>query len=566
MAEGTGQFQGRKILDECPREAIIEAAKSYPELMVNIRRRDAQNRYASCGPHRSFVTLELLSISDFIRQHFGGGRFQIDTYYALDRTTVPVPAWNEIIEGPPKATPVSTAASVPQGVAPAGVPATYFLGGHDNSMPSDQVAMDALQHTRAELAEARSIRERERAEAAERERKRDEEMLALRREMLEQQRLASERQAKAEIDNLKQLIADMRNQPVAAAPKRDILDYVPMITALVPVLTAFISASKDQAARLAEAQTASMTATVNALAKPDNSKPSQSPWALLIPALPAIMPFFMKLMEERSPSKIAELVGTMGESNMTMLSLVGQLVQQAMGSQPDNPWMPIIQQAIENMTSVAQTMATTASGKPVGTTPAPQAPQTQVVPSNEQRERELAMLKQMTPEQLTQLIQQQPNTPKDFLTPAWQQIFLDLHRNTAVGVVAENLANLLQSLDDQKALPVIFNGLFNEGTDAAEILWRFMGQLPVAFLNNAYAQEVCRVCGAFFVEETPAHQAEVVDAAADADEDDDDDDDDEEVKTPVPAAQTASSKPNGAAPKTTVVVPIQTPGGSVFSR
>ena len=579
MSEGqaaNANFTNKKVLDECPRELIIEAAKSYAEVMVNIRRRQPTYQYGSCGPHRLFQTLDLLSIDDFIRDNFGGGRFQIDTYYPQDRSVIPVPSWHAFLEGPPKAggvksttLPGTLAANgfpAPQGLMPPGAPAAFFMhSGQEGSMPSDQVAMDALQHTRQELMEARTLREKERAEAAERERKRDEEMLALRKEMLEERRREAEERAKADVARLERLITEMRAAP-PPAPKRDILDYVPMVTALVPVFTAFISASRDQAARMAEAQTASMTATVNALAKPDNSKPGQSPWALLIPALPAVMPFFMKLMEERSPSKIAELVGTMGESNMTMLSLVGQLVQQAMGSQPDNPWMPVIQQAIENMTSVAQTMATTAGGKPAHAAAAPRAPQTQVVPSAEQQQRELQMMRQMTPEQLTKLVQEQPNVPKDYLTPQWTVIFLDLHRGTDAKVVAENLANLLQSLEDQHTLPVLFTGLFDEGTNAAEILWRFMSQLPVAVLNNAYAQDVCRICGGFFVEAESEHVAEVVEDEGD-DDGDDGDDDQKTVVTPAPAKETQQAKgSNGVHKSQQPAMAIPTPGGSVFSR
>lgn len=345
---------------EIPREEIIEAAKSYNEVSLRIKRNDTRGRWATITASIIMPTIDLLTIDDWLLQHAGGGSYRIETTMPEDPARTVVKPFMVPLEGPQRSfmSPPRNgepAHPPPVGAAPYHAPSTGPSLDHRyaqqpgvrdfQARTPDQIATQGWEQSRGEMLEERRGRTRERQQAEERD-------AALRKELTDLHATIAKQSADNDLRSLEMKIEAMNNN--RAKP----IEWAPILVGLAPMVTALIEAGgnrQNAAATVAAAREGQSTDLVKAMIASSEGKSGGI--EQLVALVPVIMPLVQSMMDQKDPSKLADLFASMSDSVMSQASMSAQIYQQlndGQGAEP--PWMPIVTALTESAEKIAQGM------------------------------------------------------------------------------------------------------------------------------------------------------------------------------------------------------------------
>jgi hypothetical protein len=211
--------------------------------------------------------------------------------------------------------------------------------------------------------------------------------------------------------------------------------------------------------------------------------------------LETFMPLVLQAMDEKSPSKQADLLATMSENNMAMLSLVTSALREMMPEQNDDPLTSILFKAMEGVEQIAQAAGN--RGEAPTRQMTGETPPNARTPPNAGR-----VTPQSTPQEIAQAIYD--TAPPEFQQPHWRTIFENIHDNDLPAVVvAERLSTLFDRLYDAGELPPLFVPILEQPeSEPSAALLPFLERLPIRQLNPARLKEICKAFDSQFVSET----------------------------------------------------------------
>jgi hypothetical protein len=485
-----------KALPDIPLEQVKAAMDQHPEVRLVIKRHTAKGTWASL-PSYTMVTAELASIEEWLRENHGGGRYRVsprNPQNELEEVTAP---FYVEIAGAPRTEQQPMRQRAP---SPFGQPITPLRSGIP-SWPQMPNIREARRDEGPDFDPSQFMTQTPDAIAMEQVRVMREELRDLRADnakLLEvsERKLEAERaeRARADKDHLKfqqahdKEIMDFRMQLIAAqsTPKVPQIDWVPLIVAAVPVVTALITSGKDrqalqlnaqqEAAKLQSQQTQAIFGALDKGHKPDTG---------LKDMLALAMPLVIKIMDEKSPSAVTKLISAMADNQLQTISMVGQLMQQ-MAPDDSNPWMDVARKAIEGVQSVAEQMVEVQAVK-TGTARA--RVQQSAPPQSTQK----ALSPASTPAEFADALFNAPNLPAELKTQTWYELFAMMHdvkqdpRETAIAI-----SKHLESLADANKLPAMFAGVLeDDGKPPSTHLRPFLDQLPLAQLSPQRLNAIC---------------------------------------------------------------------------
>lgn len=373
--------QGANGIAEIPREAIIEACKSYSDVKLRIRRNSSRGHWATVTGSIMMPTRELLDIDDWLREQAGGGNFRIDTTDPQDASRVVIKPFMVRIEGPERNF-NGGQGDDPGGYSgsyPAGAPQHFQSPGGRPSLPRndprndpanprnfmartpDQIASEGWNESRRERDEERRGRHTERKAHEDEQRKMRGEMDRLREQMAETARVADRKALEAKIEAL-------QNQKTH-------IDWAPLVIGVAPIVIAMIEASGKRSAETIAAS-ASREGSSLELTKAMIASQGNSDGALdqLMKLAPLAMPLVTRILDQKDPSKMADLYATVSDAQMTSAALQAQLFQSLNEGQGGEPaWMPIVTTLGQAAEDLAAAMMKQAGSPEIVSAPPPGA-------------------------------------------------------------------------------------------------------------------------------------------------------------------------------------------------
>jgi hypothetical protein len=499
---------------EIPVDEIREAVKSYPECIIKIRRRNIRGQWSSCGPSFKRPTEDLIDIEGVLHEAAGGGWFHVDALDPNDRTRHVVPPFEIEVEGAERPSTFSRTGAA--GFSPGGRPGA----------PPTQWGPPPVQIIRedgggaADIAQehARDYRQDFIAEKQAREADREKFERALgdmnARIADTEKRAQHDLQAAKDRSWSDKLEAMEKRLSQPQTPVKPAIDYAALGTlasSLTGVITAVIasgtarSQQQVESARLAAGEHRELLTTLLKRAPDDGGNAK---------LMEAMSPIIKSVMEERSPSKMAELVTAHADAAMQNLSIVGQFLDKITPQDSDNPWVDMAKNAVDSITKAAKEMSaysrsSLSGGAPRGANGRGPAP-AQLAPD-------------ASPKQIADTIYKAPGLPAGLKTADWYQVFFDLHVQVDPKEISKKIAHLLEHA---RPVPAPFMGLFeDEQNPPSAYLTQLLQQLPV-WQDQSYCRAVLAAFDAAFMTE-----------------DDDDDDDEEPEEEPEPVIVTPPPAP-----------------------
>lgn len=504
-----------KTLPEAPLDDLRKIAEATPFVYLRLQRRDDRGRWQTLPPQEGYDTKDLVDgtlETWLLERHEFGGIYAIEVLDEETHMTPLVPRYEVNIAGPRAGERLATRQEQERAARRGGFAGSGGIGGSTlprftgptspysprdfMSQPPDAIAMQWAEHNQQTAAvlqqQLDKERERHRRELeAERERNRQLELTIRDNDARHRDALAELRQ---------EMLVKLNAQPQRP-------DYAPLLAAVVPVFTALIEASSSRSRESLSAQQKSMEMQMSGLqsvmstvaGKKDDGGTKM---------LEIFMPMMLKSMDERSPGKMADLLATMSESQMAMLSLTTQAMRDLMPEESDNPLHQILFRGLEGIERVVSAVSETDSGAaPTQSTPN-QLPAQQTSSANGAKE----LTAESTPEEMAQAVY--AGAPAEYQTRQWLTLFTMIHDvQTAAPHVARQLAVHLDRLDQQGRLPALLQPVMEQGEGVAPsaVLRSFLERLPVAAFNPQRLDAICRAFDNEF-EDDDGHEAEVVDA------------------------------------------------------
>lgn len=524
----------RQAVNDIPEAAIREAAKTYANVWVKVRRHGTSGQIAVVKGNPFFMpTLSLLEIDVWLSKHIGGGRYHCEARLEQDQTMPiqEIPPFYVSVEGAPivSALPPHVAdrpqvldpsSGVMRDIPRAGVAVSDLI-----SNTPDQIALEQLNQRQKELAAERQLREQERRAADDRFRQQQALIDDMQKRLIETQSNRERDQLRAELDAIKTAMAQRDNGPK--------LDIVGLAAALAPLGAALITSGRDAAVKQAEAQAKvlevqqnSTTQMLTALASKPASDPLAGVVGLLGALVPALAPIAKEFMSSRSPDKLAELMGSMADANLSQMSMLNQVLQPFL-QQEDNPMVSFLQQGLNSLVEVAQHMSSVV--KPPQKQPSQMAAgagrrsvSAGGAPAARRNGRAAAAAsgaggEAATANYFVNLVLNAPNVSAQLKTPEWQSIYYALHTFAPAADVAKQLATTLAAQVDAGSLPTEFMPIFHQDSTVAPsaILGPFLLQLPAGAIRPDYMQTVLEQFDLLFgpeeSDEAEPEDAEIVD-------------------------------------------------------
>jgi hypothetical protein len=523
------------LREEIPVEELGELAGNVPKVQIKLSRFNAANRRMSVG--WSQWDTEKVGGPDFekwITEEYGGGVYIVEVTSCDNTNERLVPAFKLNMPGEPKPTPVQqskydeAALLAAQRGQPMPNIATFMrspqghmpVRGDGKSMtvqPTGVNPKDVMTHTsdvafkhQADNAEARLFRLEQKAEAETKEREKERrEWEAERRNHLQQVADLRETHRKEEVQRERELWeAKMLAQN--QGPK---VDYAAILTALAPIIAAYMTSTKEQKALAQEEHFKTLEAqqkNADALMKMIASKAGGDS-----EMLKAIEPMLSKMLDADSPKAQASLITAMGDNQATMFSLVHQMMQ---ANAPENPpyWLEFAQEAVGQIASTAKAVADTQRAKANGQ-PTPQALTSAAIP-----QQVTPVQQQMTPEQIADALLAHPQWPDDLKTDEWKQLVILIHEQHDAKVTAALLFERLDILDRRKETPLVFDGVWQ---DPGQVMGAWLGNMPIARIASPYAEELHKIFVQLIVDDNEAN--------ADQDEEDQEQESEPEHETTI---------------------------------
>lgn len=501
-----------KTLGEPPVEELRALAQSRAFVHLNLRWQSPKGTFQTVPSQANYPTKDLIdgTFESWLSERHGGGKFWVsilDTETHLEQLVPPF--YTEI-----RATPAHAQAHQnPGGVHPyAGYPQSIpgtprFLGPHTPSQQTPPVdPSQFMAHRPDELAmqfnSQLQIEKRELELKYEREKEKLERKLEFEKERaakLEGQMRDMETKHTNAIHELRlDMMAKLREAP----PQQPRMDYAPLVAAIVPVFTALIESSSNRSAASLTAQQKSMELQMGSITSLMAAQSKQQPPKEDFKLFEIIMPLILKSIDERSPSKMADLVATMGENQMGILSMVSQAFRDMMPEETDDPMMKMIMKALEGVQHVA------AAAMPGGAEGEEPSRGNQIIPQHHAPPQANGQQQPMTPSQIAdQLVR---NAPPPFQTKEWHHLFAQIHSSLPTYDVAKSIAAHLDELYEANRLPPDLQPLNENTGDPPSVVLRsaLLDRLPIAQMNPQRLQEICKHFDAFYVLEDDEVSAE----------------------------------------------------------
>ncbi len=502
-----------KTLPEPPMDELRKLVEVTPTVYLVLKRRDRLGRWQMLRPQAGFATQDLAdgTIGQWLLdRHKSGGIYCIDvrdeethTHQLVPRFEINVdgPAFDERLATRREATPQSSLGASSFGPArPGGTTMPHFDGPSAAGGFSPQ---DFMQHTPDAVAlswaQRLSEEKRQLEERLEKERDRHQQELEKERERtrkLEQEMRDAETRHRDAISDLRTEMLMKIREP---APQRD---YASLVAAVVPVFTALIEAGSSRSRESMSAQQKSMELQMNSLQTflTATAKKSGDDGGLS-KLLELSIPLILKVMEDKSPAKLADVFATMSESNMATISLAVQALREMMPEESDDPLQKILTKALEGTDSVVQAYLEgkgVSGGNNIVSAPgqheqprqangAAAAPQAQPISAKS------------TPKEIASAVY--AGAPAPYRTAQWYRLFEAIHDSSIQPeTVADHLSAYLDELYDKKQLPPLLAPVFeqSEGVAPSSVLRSFLEQLPVATFDPRRVEDICTAFDATF--------------------------------------------------------------------
>ncbi len=518
MNEQAAKKPPEPVLPEPPIELIQQLAANMPFVALNLRRRNGRGGMGFvCAMTCSTTDLADGTLENTLNGEYGGGEFQVRAMNPDNKMEAVLPTYSTSVDGVPKVgtpgAPTGTSPreqrqqrlnspalqhAVPVGVLP-GQP--FFQPSHLAPPPvpegrsfmqrlPDEIASEQTDYLRVELEKLTSKFEQQHRESIVQIETLRGENNRLRLEQRDREIAHEKALHEARFRDLELKLAAPAKSPI------DVTAIVGFVTALVPVFTAMISASKDRAALVVSQQTEAskmqMEGIKTMVAMQEKKKPDFDLPELIKLGTPLVTAF----ISGRDPGKMAELMQTMGENQLGLLSMVGTMVNN-MAGESEHPMMRIAQEAIAGAINVAEKMAQSRE-QAQRQQQAPQPPPQQLSPPPRQMPAAAATPRRRvggapapapqvveaptSPDELARMMLADPGWPAAMRGPAWQVIMRDVHDPAApVGATALALGQALDALYDAGRLPPQLGGIFEDGTpeDLQREAAAFFDALPV---------------------------------------------------------------------------------------
>ncbi len=500
------------VLPEPPLEKLRDIATNHASCWCTIRRKNQGGGYTQLGNRRSISAEDVINIETFVRSVGGGGKYRVELLSETDYMSLCEPFMVEL-DGMPILNGVQrTQLGLVPGVDPraivqghsalfdqtAGDPAhPVSQQGFDpvrywNQTP-DQIATNELERARKDAETERNRREAERLKAEKETDALKAQLAELRTQMVAAEARRETSAIQAQFDALRAELNAARNQ----APAKPAIDWValaPVIGALVPLFTTMINAGKERT----NAQVQSQQELLKQLLV---NKPEGFNLEKLVALAPVVTPLVKAFLEERSPSKTAEVLATMADQNMAQLSLVSQMLTPVL-EQSNDPTAEFIMRAISGIQDVAMKVvaSTKAPIKQLANQPAQQLNATNTTASAPAPDPAVEdIIQQIVASQL----------PPAYKTAEWLDIYRDLFNGVPADTVAKTIADHLNDLHAANTLPPEMRPVF-ESTDkpSTTLIQLLRSLLPPD--NDAYMRAVLAAFDAAF-EGDAESEAEVVD-------------------------------------------------------
>lgn len=563
-----------KGAEEIPVEAIRELAKTYPEIVVKLSRRNERGQIASVYNGIRFATLDLAEVDAWANANAGGGRYRCEVTDPHDKTKHLISAFYFNVEGPPRPPRFLGRPEAPNPMVvggPGDMSSSYYQGGPPPpsyqqpyaqpaqggyappptpwaaglaapnaggytpvpyvartspapgaTVASDELAMRQLSKLEGELAQARSeMRASVDKLAGENDR--------LRAEIAQRDRQIETERHNAQLAALEARIAAMSDRK---APESSVKDYAPVLAAIAPVFQAMMTSRASETSEGLRAQ-AQVLQTMAAASKPASNDGMIELFKVVGPML---LPIFTDSMKQRGPEAQAALFQSMAESNLNNVAMMAQLIEafaSAGGGKEEPWWLPMVKEALGGVVSVAQAYTQQPGGLP-GQRPLPPKPQgalagystvgngqpaPQHAPAPQQAARPASVASPPKVASHLELLFQL--LPGDYQSPEWRWILAALHADppTAADKIAVKLTAHLEHLAGFDMLPPGLETLREHPRPTLEAL---LERLPITQRDPAYARAVLDQVLAYLAEDgfitaTPAaeaaHEGEVVEEA-----------------------------------------------------
>lgn len=502
----------RQAINEIPRDAIIEAAKIHTLVSVKIKRTSGSGQWASLkGNPFAMETAALIDVDAWLLEGFGGGQYHLEVRVANNPLEIieAIPPFMVKVEGAPKVTllpethprhphrheqdqpldPTTGRAAVPQNR-----PQDFM------SSTPDAIAMSVLQTRETELAHERTLREKERRENDARHAQLQQTVLDLQKQAASAENRASIAALEARLEALTAAAA----KPAPVAEKRP-LDWVgmapilaPVVTGVFGVVTAVIESGKTRAESSAAREQKHTELIMTTLAGNKPADPLAGITTVITLVAPLVMPIWKSYMDARSPDKMADMMSTMVDQNLSQMSMMKTFLDPIL-NQEENPLVEFLKQGMDSLMQVAQHM--------VKSTPGAAAAQAKQVTAQTQTARVIPNAGAKAPEEgddpsvtyHVNLVMTSPNIPQELKTDEWRDLLYSLHAFDPADEVAKAISVHLTELVDENKLPAFFLPIFNDANILPSmILGQFLSGLPAASINPAYVQEVLQQFDALF--------------------------------------------------------------------
>ncbi len=310
-------------------------------------------------------------------------------------------------------------------------------------------------------------------------------------------------------------------------PTFDVSALIASLGALVPIVTAMITSSKDRQQLTLDAQKHSseqqFQMLMSLLKKPEDNA-----------GIKLITELLPKLLDANDPGKRADALTAMAESQMSTIHMAAQIAQSM--APEDHPLMAFVREVIGGVTNVVEAAQ---AAKPQPNSPQlqqQQAQPAQVVSSaptdavhSGRQTRPSASARQQrpaTPKELANAIVADPRWPADMRGTKWVRLLTALHGEQKTDELGGEIGMMLQGMQQIGELPAALAPMFNDDGPAPSTLLRpFFDLLPIGQPpHQARYEAILRAIDASYDVETP-EPGELAHAGNGADEDEDEDDD-----------------------------------------
>ncbi len=603
---------------EMPTEAIVEAAKTFPECLLKVSRRNTKGQFEMIISNQVHAVADLLTIEDYMDKLCGGGAYRVEARNPSGTEPLfVVQPFNINVGGPSRPRPTVVAAqqaaaagqgnfpgvapapmSYPQAMygapppfdpsamgypqqmvaplqvqAPMMPPPSYGLaspwGAPQARYASDQLALGQVASLERELGklreEAKAERNTRALEAQRFEERMKEKEAAFQRELAEERRRREEEQRRADDQRraderarqdqaLAQMQANMNAQIAAIQQAAQQPKGPDLMTSLVPLVTAYLTTSKDREAsqvstqiELAKMQSASQQQMMQMFMKSSSGDKEQ-------------FELLKTILDQRGPDVQMQLMNGMLENQITSIGAMANLLKETAPEEPPI-WMQAAMTGINAMQNIArdvldqnrmksqpQQLQSTNTALPQSPqfhqiaapasvpgmyTPGDQVDGAPVVVNAQGQVVSGAAPAQQNgspiPPDVHAAIAQQvdqlaPMLPSDFQTLEWRAILIALHAQADVEYSAHLLSKHLGHLMEFRGLPAGFSEFTSNPKSTLYEILRF---LPIGQQAPAYAKAVIETTVAYLVEEGYLPRARSADGSDDDEEDGDEEDDTE---------------------------------------